>query len=74
MPTKFTVINDFDQVPHAFNRFHLSEVTGERLKSRAELPDEEVSLTNEQAHALVDKWNEFAELHGFYERYEVYHE
>lgn len=57
MPSYFKQIENgvVDTLP--FNRFHLSEVTGERVKTKQEMPCDVVELTPEQACELIDKWN-----------------
>lgn len=57
MPTHFVKIEDGEIEHLPFTRFHLSEVTGERTKTKAEMPNDVVELTTEQAWELIDKWN-----------------
>lgn len=57
MPSYFKKIEDGEVETLPFNRFHLSEVTGERVKTKQEMPGDVVELTLEQAYELLDKWN-----------------
>lgn len=57
MPTQFKKTVDGVVEIMQFTRFHLSEVTGKRVKTKQEMPDDTVDLTLEQAHMLIDKWN-----------------
>jgi hypothetical protein len=57
MPSHFRVIQNGEIESQPFNRFHLSEVTGQPVKTKQEMPNDVVELTTEQAWELIDKWN-----------------
>lgn len=59
MPSYFKRIKDGEVETIPFNRFHLSEVTGDRVKTKQETPGDVVELTTEQAYTLIDSWNTF---------------
>ena len=64
MPSYFKQIthNEVETVP--FDRFHLSQVTGDPVKTKQEMPNNVVELTTEQAYELIDKWNDTARLYA----------
>lgn len=57
MPKYFKVIEDGVVKTMPFNRFHVAEVTGSRVRTIQEMPGEAFELSNEQAQELIDKWN-----------------
>lgn len=72
MPSQYTVDDGYQVETHHFTRFHLAEVTGNRLLSKDEMSDDIVVLTHHQSQVLVDKWNDIAEQNGLDYVYAVY--
>lgn len=64
MPSYFKKIENSEVETTPFDRFHLSEVTGERVKTKQEMPDNVVELTTEQAYELIDKWNDTTHMYA----------
>lgn len=72
MPSMFTIDDGFEVRRQHFNRFHLSEVTGNPVKSKEEMPEDYVVLTHAQAALLVEKWNSMCSISGDDIMYAVY--
>lgn len=72
MPSMFTVDDGFEVRRVHFNRFHLSEITGNPVKTKEEMPEDYVILTHDQAHTLVEKWNYMCSIIGDDIVYAVY--
>lgn len=67
MPSYFKKIEGGEVETLPFDRFHLSAVTGERVKTKQEMPCDVVELTLEQAYKLLDDWNTFPTTRGYIE-------
>jgi hypothetical protein len=72
MPSQYTVDDGFQVETHHFTRYHLSEVTGDLVLTKSQMSNDIVTLTHQQAQALVDKWNHHCEVSGFDYVYAVY--
>lgn len=72
MPSHYTVDDGYQVETHHFTRFHLSEVTGDPVLTKSQMPNDIVTLTHHQAQELVDKWNDIAQRQRINEVYAVY--
>jgi hypothetical protein len=58
MPSHFTKTDENGTQTLPFTRFHYNEITGERVPTKAEVPNDIFILTEQQANHLVNNWNE----------------
>lgn len=72
MPTHFTKTDENGTETLPFTRFHFNEVTGERVPTKDEVPNDIFNLTEQQAIHLVNSWNRMCERDGFDLTYAVY--
>lgn len=72
MPTHFIKTGEDGDEILPFTRFHYNEVTGERVPTKDEEPNDIFNLTEAQALHLVNGWNQRCHLYCLDFEYAVY--